>query len=70
MVSMDRVLLADSGTGQSEAMLKVLMDIPLFQRSNITVLHVVPPQVTAEGMTQKWEEGGKLLSPYHAITTA
>lgn len=62
MVSIDRVLLADSGTGQSEAMLKVLMDIPLFQRSNVTVLHVVPPQVTAEGMTQKWEEGGKLLA--------
>ena len=62
MVSMDRVLLTDSGTGQSEAMLKVLMDIPLFQRSNITVLHVVPPQVTAEGMTRKWEEGGKLLA--------
>ena len=59
---MDRVLLADSGTGQSEAMMKFLMDIPLFQRSHVTVLHVVAPQVTAEAMTSKWEEGGKLLA--------
>ncbi|NEQ98869.1 MAG: universal stress protein [Cyanothece sp. SIO2G6] len=62
MVSMEKILLADSGTGQSEAMLKVLMDIPLFQRSHVTVLHVVPPQVTAEAMTNKWEEGGKTLA--------
>ena len=62
MVSMERILLADSGIGQSEAMLKVLLDIPLFQRSHVTVLHVVSPQVTAEGMTAKWEEGGKLLA--------
>lgn len=62
MVSMEKILLADSGTGQSEAMLKVLLDIPLFQRSQVTVLHVVSPQVTAEGMTAKWEEGGKVLA--------
>ena len=62
MVSMEKILLADSGTGQAEAMLKVLMDIPLFQRSHVTVLHVVPPQVTAEAMTSKWEDGGKVLA--------
>ncbi|HHP7245939.1 MAG TPA: universal stress protein [Elainellaceae cyanobacterium] len=62
MIRMEKILLADSGTGQSEAMLKFLMDIPLFQRANITILHVVPPQVTAEAMTYKWEEGGKTLA--------
>ncbi|MEB3210428.1 MAG: universal stress protein [Leptolyngbyaceae bacterium] len=62
MISLDKILLADSGTGQTEVILKYLMDIPVFQRANITVLHVVPPQVTAEGMTQKWEEGGKMLA--------
>ena len=62
MVTMNKILLADSGTGQSEAMLNVLMDIPLFQRSQVTVLHVVSPQITAEAMTSKWEEGGKLLA--------
>ncbi len=59
---MEKVLLADSGTGQAEAMLKSLLDIPLFQRARVTVLHVVTPQVTAEGMTAKWEEGGKTLA--------
>ena len=62
MIPLDKILLADSGTGQTEVMLKFLMDIPVFQRANITVLHVVPPQVTAEGMTLKWEEGGKTLA--------
>lgn len=58
----EKILLADSGTGQTEEMLKMLMDIPLIQRAKVTVLHVVPPQVTAEGMTEKWEEGGKTLA--------
>lgn len=62
MIKMEKILLADSGTGQSEAMLKFLMDIPLFQRASVNVLHVVQPQVTAEAMTSKWEEGGKLLA--------
>jgi nucleotide-binding universal stress UspA family protein len=58
----ERILLADSGTGQSEAMLKALMDIPSISRASVAVLHVVPSQVTAEAMTAKWEEGGKLLA--------
>ncbi|MEM9447912.1 MAG: universal stress protein [Cyanobacteria bacterium P01_E01_bin.6] len=62
MISLDKILLADSGTGQAEVLLKYLLDIPVFQRANITVLHVVSPQVTAEGMTLKWEEGGKTLA--------
>lgn len=57
-----KILLADSGTGQSEAMLKALMAIPSVQRASVTVLHVVPPQITAEAMTLKWEEGGKTLA--------
>jgi nucleotide-binding universal stress UspA family protein len=63
----ERILLANSGTGQTEAMLKNLMDIPLIQRAQVTVLHVVTPQVTAEAMTEKWEVGGKTLA--NAIQT-
>lgn len=63
----EKILLADSGTGQTEQMLKALMDIPMIQRANVTVLHVVPPQVTSEAMTEKWEEGGKTLA--NAIQT-
>ncbi|WP_088891916.1 universal stress protein [Leptolyngbya ohadii] len=58
----EKILLANSGTGHTEEMLKALMDIPMIQRAKVTVLHVVSPQVTAEGMTQKWEEGGKILA--------
>lgn len=58
----EKILLAASGTGQSEEMLKALMDIPLIQRAAVTILHVVPPQVTAEGMTEQWEEGGRIMA--------
>lgn len=58
----EKILLADSGTGQAEAMLKALMDLPLVKRAAVTVLHVVPSQVTAEEMTAKWESGGKVLA--------
>jgi len=58
----EKILLADSGTGHSEEMLKVLMGLPSIQRSSVAVLHVVPPQVSAEIMTAKWEEGGKFLA--------
>ncbi|MBW4515970.1 MAG: universal stress protein [Timaviella obliquedivisa GSE-PSE-MK23-08B] len=56
----EKILLANSETGQ--AMLKTLMDIPLIQRAQVTVLQVVPPQVTADAMTEKWELGGKSLA--------
>ncbi len=58
----EKILLADSGTGHSEEMLKVLMEIPSIKPASVTVLHVVPPQVTSEAMTEKWEEGGKFLA--------
>ncbi len=58
----EKILLADSGTGHTQEMLKALMEIPAVQAASVTVLHVVPPQVTSEGMTEKWEEGGKLLA--------
>ncbi|MFQ3618414.1 MAG: universal stress protein [Cyanobacteriota bacterium] len=58
----EKILLADSGTGHTEEMLKSLMEIPIFQAATVTVLHVVPPQVTADDMVAKWEEGGRILS--------
>lgn len=58
----EKILLADSGSGQSEDMLKALMAIPSIQRAFVTVLHVVPSQVSSDAMTEKWEEGGKLLA--------
>jgi len=58
----EKILLADSGTGHTEEMLKMLMDIPNVQGASVTVLHVVPSQVTTDEMTRRLEEGGKILS--------
>lgn len=58
----EKILLADSGTGQTVEMLKALMAVPMIQRASVTILHVVNPQVTAEGMTERWEEGGKIVA--------
>jgi len=58
----EKILLAAAGTGQSTEMLKALMEIPATQQASVTVLHVVPPQVTADAMTDQWEEGGKILA--------
>ncbi len=43
-------------------MLKSLIEIPSVQAASVILLHVVPPQVTADDMVAKWEEGGRILS--------
>ncbi|MBD2002013.1 MULTISPECIES: universal stress protein [Cyanophyceae] len=58
----EKILLADSGTGQSKEMLKALMELPSIQRASVSILHVVPSQVTSEALTEKWEEGGRVLA--------
>jgi len=57
-----KILFAGSGSGPAEDLLKVLLDLPSVQSANIDILHVVPPQVTTEAATEKWEEGTKLVA--------
>jgi nucleotide-binding universal stress UspA family protein len=58
----EKILVTVAGLGQCEQMLKMLLAIPAMQQVMITVLHVVPPQVTAEQMAEKLQEGGKILA--------
>ena len=63
----EKILLAVSGLGHAEEMLKTLKEIPSIQSAKVTILHVVPAQSTATTMTAKWENGGKILA--NAIQT-
>lgn len=58
----EKILVAVAGRGLCEEMFNMLMDIPSLQRASVTVLHVVPPQVTADGMADKLKEGGEILA--------
>lgn len=58
----EKILLTVAGRGLCEEMLNMLMEIPLMEKASVTVLHVVPPQVTAEAMSDKLEQGGKILA--------
>ncbi len=57
-----KILYADSGTSHTQEMLKVLLELPAIKQANLTILHAVPPQVSAEGVAAKWEEGSKSIS--------
>lgn len=57
-----KVLVAVSGLGHAEEMLKTLSELPAMKQANVTILHVVPAQTSADAMTVKWEEGGKILA--------
>ena len=59
---LNKILYTDSGSGNSEEMLKVLLDLPAIKKANISILHVVAPQVTTEATNAKWEEGGTLVA--------
>jgi nucleotide-binding universal stress UspA family protein len=58
----EKILLADSGSGQTEKMLNALLDLPSIQRATVTVLHVVPRKTAKDEMEAKREEGAKTLA--------
>ncbi|MDJ0675623.1 MAG: universal stress protein [Calothrix sp. MO_167.B42] len=58
----NKILLAVSGLGHAEEMMKMLADVPSLKGAKISVLHVVPKQNSSDLMTAKWEEGGKILA--------
>jgi len=38
------------------------MDLPAIRKASITILRVVPPQITTEALASKWEEGTQMLT--------
>lgn len=57
----NKILYADSGSGHTQDMLKVLLDLPSIQKANLTLLHVVSPQVSSEATTEKMAAGDSFL---------
>ncbi|MDY6937507.1 MAG: universal stress protein [Cyanobacteriota bacterium] len=58
----EKIVVAVAGRGLCEEMVNQLLDVPAIARASITVLHVVPPQVTADGMAEALKEGGEILA--------
>ena len=57
-----KILVSVAGRGLCEEMVNMLTEIPSLKQASVTVLHVVPPQITAGDMSEKLEEGGKILA--------
>jgi nucleotide-binding universal stress UspA family protein len=57
-----KILVGVAGRGLCEEMFNMLMDIPSLKSASVTLLHVVPPQISADTMAEKLEEGGKILA--------
>ncbi|WP_199247808.1 universal stress protein [[Phormidium] sp. ETS-05] len=58
----EKILVAVAGRGLCEEMVNMLMEIPSIQQAAVTILHVVPPQISADDMSEKLAEGGKILA--------
>jgi len=59
---LDKILYADAGHANSQEILQALTDLPAIQRAALTLLHVVPPQITTDAVKEKWEEGSQALT--------
>ena len=59
---LNKILYADSGNSNTQEMLKMLLDLPAFQRSEVNILRVIPPQSSADELEEKLEEGGNIIS--------
>ncbi|MEA5466332.1 universal stress protein [Leptothoe sp. PORK10 BA2] len=58
----EKILLASSGPGNTETMFKALLEIPVIQRSQVTVLKVVSPQIGAGNMGDQQSDGQQELT--------
>lgn len=59
---LNKILVAYSGTGNSEEILKYLLLIPSLSRASITLLNAVASKTPSDDLEAKLEEGGKVLA--------
>ncbi|TCD55778.1 universal stress protein [Synechococcus sp. BS55D] len=57
----NNLLIADSGKGHVEEMVKMLRDLPGFRAARINLLHVVPEQ-NKSGAEEHWADAAQLLA--------
>ncbi len=55
------VLIADSGKGHVEEMVRMLRDIPVVRQARVNLLHVVPEQ-SSEDVQQHWQSAAGILA--------
>lgn len=55
------VLIADSGKGHVEEMVRMLRDIPVVRQARVNLLHVVPEQ-SGEDVQQHWQSAAGILA--------
>ncbi len=55
------VLIADSGKGHVEEMVRMLRDIPVVRQARLNLLHVVPEQ-TGEDFQQHWQQAAGIVA--------
>ncbi|ESA34789.1 universal stress protein [Leptolyngbya sp. Heron Island J] len=58
----EKILLASSGPGNTETMFKALLEIPMIQRAQVTVLKVIPPQNSAGKMDSQLADSEQQLA--------
>jgi nucleotide-binding universal stress UspA family protein len=57
----DNILLTVDGSGRSREMMNMLLLLPSMERVQVTVLHAIPMQPTAEGVTEYRLAGERIL---------
>ncbi len=58
----EKILLASAGPGNTETMFKALLEIPMIQRAQVTVLKVIPPQSSAGKMGNQLADSEQKLA--------
>jgi nucleotide-binding universal stress UspA family protein len=62
----ESILLTVDGSGRSREMMNMLLQLPSMQRTQITILHVIPMQATVEGVTEYRLAGERILEKERA----